>query len=135
VTDAALEDVRSWQSRPLADVYPVLYLDALAVKIRDGRAVRRKACYLVMGVNLDGERDVLGLWFQATEGAKFWMSVLNELKQRAGTDVLIACVERAQGLRRGDRGRLPQHLGADLHRPLCARSVGTECRGGDGGMR
>lgn len=60
VTDAVLEDVRSWQSRPLEDVYPVLYLDALVVKIRDGRAVRRKACYVVMGVNLDGERDVLG---------------------------------------------------------------------------
>jgi putative transposase len=76
VTDAVLEDVRAWQSRPLQDVYPVLYLDALVVKIRDGGAVRRKACYVVMGVNLDGERDVLGLWFQATEGAEFWMSVL-----------------------------------------------------------
>jgi putative transposase len=76
VTDAVLEDVRAWQSRPLEDVYPVLYLDALVVKIRDGGAVRRKACYVVMGVNLDGERDVLGLWFQASEGAKFWMSVL-----------------------------------------------------------
>jgi putative transposase len=71
----------------------VLYLDALVVKIRDGGAVRRKACYVVMGVNLDGERDVLGLWFQASEGAKFWMSVLDELKQRGVQDVPIACVD------------------------------------------
>jgi putative transposase len=89
--------VRAWQSRPLEDVYPVLYLDALVVKIRDGGAVRRKACYVVMGVNLDGERDVLGLWFQASEGAKFWMSVLTELEQRGVTDVPIACVDGLKG--------------------------------------
>jgi putative transposase len=97
VTDTVLEDVKAWQSRPLEDVYPVLYLDALVVKIRDGGAVRRKACYVVMGVNLDGERDVLGLWIQASEGAKFWMSVLTELKQRGVQDVLIACVDGLRG--------------------------------------
>jgi putative transposase len=97
VTDAVLEDVKARQSRPLEDIYPVLYLDALVVKIRDGGAVRRKACYLVMGVNLDGERDVLGLWFQATEDAKFWMSVLTDLKQRGVQDVLIACVDGLKG--------------------------------------
>jgi putative transposase len=75
----------------------VLYLDALVEKVRDGGAVRRKACYLVMGVNLDGERDVLGLWVQASEGAKFWMSVLTDLKQRGVQDVLIACVDGLKG--------------------------------------
>jgi putative transposase len=108
VTDAVLEDVRAWQSRPLEDVYPVLYLDALVVKIRDGGAVRRKACYVVMGVNLDGERDVLGLWFQATEGAKFWMSVLNELKQRGVQDVLIACVDGLKGFPEAIEAVFPQ---------------------------
>ena len=108
VTDAVLDDVRAWQSRPLEDVYPVLYLDALVVKIRDGGAVRRKACYVVMGVNLDGERDVLGLWFQATEGAKFWMSVLTELKQRGVQDVLIACVDGLKGFPEAIEAVYPQ---------------------------
>lgn len=108
VTDAVLEDVRAWQTRPLEDVYPVLYLDALVVKIRDGGAVRRKACYVVMAVNLDGERDVLGLWFQATEGAKFWMSVLTELKQRGVQDVLIACVDGLKGFPEAIEAVFPQ---------------------------
>jgi putative transposase len=89
VTDAVLDDVREWQSRPLEDVYPILFLDALIVKVRDAGAVRNLACYVAIGVNLDGERDVLGLWFQRSEGAKFWLQVLNELKQRGVRDVLI----------------------------------------------
>lgn len=97
VTDAVLEDVREWQARPLEDVYPILFLDALIVKIRDGGAVRNKACYVAVGVNLDGERDVLGLWFQQAEGAKFWLAVLNELKQRGVSDVLICCVDGLKG--------------------------------------
>ena len=70
VTDAVLEDVKAWQARPLEDVYPILFLDCLIVKVRDGGAVRNRACYVAIGVNLEGERDVLGLWFQAAEGAK-----------------------------------------------------------------
>jgi putative transposase len=97
VTDAVLDDVREWQSRPLEDVYPILFLDALIVKVRDGGAVRNRACYVAVGVNLDGERDVLGLWFQQTEGAKFWLAVLNELKQRGVQDVLICCVDGLKG--------------------------------------
>ena len=89
VTDAVLEDVREWQARPLEDVYPILFLDALIVKVRDGGAVRNLACYVAVGVNLEGERDVLGLWFQRAEGAKFWLAVLNELKQRGVRDVLV----------------------------------------------
>src|SRR3954452_18239217 len=95
--DAVLEDVREWQSRPLEDVYPILFLDALIVKVRDGGAVRNLACYVAIGVNLDGERDVLGLWFQRSEGAKFWLAVLNELKQRGVHDVLICCVDGLKG--------------------------------------
>ena len=97
VTDAVLDDVREWQSRPLEDVYPIVFLDALIVKVRDGGAVRNKACYLAIGVNLEGERDVLGLWFQQAEGAKFWLAVLNELKQRGVRDVLICCVDGLKG--------------------------------------
>jgi putative transposase len=97
VTDAVLDDVREWQARPLEDVYPILFLDAMIVKIRDGGAVRNKACYVAVGVNLDGERDVLGLWFQNTEGAKFWLQVLNELKQRGVQDVLVCCVDGLKG--------------------------------------
>ncbi len=82
VTAAVLEDAKAWQARPLEAVYPIVYLDALVVKIRDGQAVRNHACYLAVGVNSDGERVVLGMWFQRTEGAKFWLGVLTELKQR-----------------------------------------------------
>jgi len=97
VTDAVLDDVREWQARPLEDVYPIVFLDALIVKVRDGGAVRNKACYVAIGVNLEGERDVLGLWFQSSEGAKFWLAVLNELKQRGVRDVLVCCVDGLKG--------------------------------------
>jgi len=97
VTDAVLDDVREWQARPLEDVYPILFLDALIVKVRDGGAVRNKVCYVAIGVNLEGERDVLGLWFQQAESAKFWLQVLNELKQRGVKDVLICCVDGLKG--------------------------------------
>jgi putative transposase len=97
VTDAVMEDVREWQQRPLDDVYPVIFLDALVLKIREGGTVQRKACYLALGVTVEGERDVLGMWFQETEGAKFWMQVLNELKQRGVRDILICCVDGLKG--------------------------------------
>jgi putative transposase len=97
VTDAVLEDVRAWQQRPLDDVYPILFLDAFVVKVRDGGSVQRKACYLALGVAMDGERDVLGMWFQDNEGAKFWMQVLNDLKQRGVKDILICCVDGLKG--------------------------------------
>src|SRR5206468_4152415 len=111
VTDAVLDDVREWQARPLEDVYPILFLDALIVKVRDGGAVRNKACYVAIGVNLEGERDVLGLWFQSSEGAKFWLAVLNELKQRG---------VRARHLR-GRLGRALPDDRQDLARDLGAR--------------
>ncbi len=97
VTAAVLEDAKAWQTRPLEEIYPIVYLDALVVKIRDGQAVRNFACYLAIGVNLEGDRDVLGMWFQRTEGAKFWLQVLTELKQRGVEDVLICCVDGLQG--------------------------------------
>ena len=97
VTAAVLEDAKAWQTRPLEAIYPILYLDALVIKIRDGQAVRNFACYLAIGVNLEGDRDVLGMWFQRTEGAKFWLQVLTELQQRGVQDVLVCCVDGLQG--------------------------------------
>src|SRR3954468_13723503 len=97
VTDAVVEDVREWQQRPLDDVYPVIFLDALVLKIREGGTVQRRACYLALGVTVEGERDVLGMWFQEAEGAKFWMQVLSELKQRGVDDILICCVDGLKG--------------------------------------
>jgi putative transposase len=97
VTASVLEDAKAWQTRPLEQIYPILYLDALVVKIRDGQAVRNFACYLAIGVNLEGDRDVLGIWFQKTEGAKFWLQVLTDLKQRGVQDVLVCCVDGLTG--------------------------------------
>ena len=97
VTDGVIDDVRAWAQRPLEDVYPVIFLDALVLKIREGGSVQRRACYLALGVTVDGDRDVLGLWFQETEGAKFWMQVLAELKQRGVSDILICCVDGLKG--------------------------------------
>src|SRR5205814_5915213 len=117
VTDAVMEDVREWQQRPLEDVYPVVFLDALVLKIREGGTVQRRACYLALGVTVDGERDVLGMWFQETEGAKFWMQVLSELKQRGVSDIPALLRRRAEGLPGSDRSDLPGDGRADLHRP------------------
>jgi putative transposase len=97
VTASVLEDAKAWQTRPLEQIYPILYLDALMIKIRDGQAVRNFACYLAIGVNLEGDRDVLGIWFQKTEGAKFWLQVLTDLKQRGVQDVLVCCVDGLTG--------------------------------------
>jgi putative transposase len=97
VTDAVMDDVREWQQRPLEDVYPVLFLDCMMVKIREGGSVQRRACYLALAIRMDGEREVLGMWFQDTEGAKFWMQVLSELQERGVSDILICCVDGLEG--------------------------------------
>ena len=97
VTDAVMDDVREWAKRPLEDVYPIVFLDCMVIKIREGGSVQRRALYLALGVTLDGDRDVLGMWFQETEGAKFWMQVLNDLKTRGVRDILIACVDGLTG--------------------------------------
>jgi putative transposase len=97
VTDAVIEDVKEWRHRPLESVYPILYLDALVVKVRQDRSVQKRVCYLAMGVTVEGERDVLGLWWQETEGSKFWLAVLNDLHHRGVQDVLICCVDGLTG--------------------------------------
>ena len=97
VTDAVLEDVAAWRSRPLEAVYPIVYFDALHVKVREDRSVRTRACYLAVGVTVEGDREALGIWWQDTEGAKFWLAVLNDLHRRGTQDVLIACVDGLTG--------------------------------------
>ena len=97
VTDAVMGDVEAWRTRPLETVYPIVYFDALMVKIREDRSVRSRACYLAIGVTIEGEREVLGIWWQETEGAKFWLAVLNDLHQRGVADVLVACVDGLTG--------------------------------------
>lgn len=97
VTDAVLADVEAWRTRPLERVYPIAYFDALMVKVREDRSVRTRACYLAIGVTVDGEREVLGIWWQETEGAKFWLAVLNDLHHRGVEDVLVCCVDGLAG--------------------------------------
>jgi putative transposase len=97
VTDAVLDEVREWQNRPLEPVYPVVFFDALRVKIRDEGLVRNKAVYVALALNGHGEKEVLGLWIEQTEGAKFWLKVRNELKARGVNDLLIAVVDGLKG--------------------------------------
>jgi transposase-like protein len=104
VTDAVMGEVTAWQARPLEAMYPVVFFDALRVKIREEAVVRNKAIYLALGVLPDGSRDILGLWIENTEGAKFWMKVFNDLKTRGVADILIAVTDGLKGI--------PQALGA-----------------------
>lgn len=97
VTDAIIEEVKAWQSRPLDALYPIVYLDCLMVKIRDGGHIQNKAIYLAIGINRDGLNEALGLWVAQTEGAKFWLSVMTELKNRGVQDIFIACVDGLKG--------------------------------------
>lgn len=98
VTDAVMSEVTAWQARPLEPMYPVVFFDALRVKIREDAVVRNKAIYLALGVQPDGTRDILGLWIENTEGAKFWMKVFNDLKTRGVNDILIAVTDGLKGM-------------------------------------
>jgi putative transposase len=97
VTDAILDEIAEWQNRPLEAVYPLVFFDALRVKVRDEGTVRNKAVYLALGVRADGRKEILGLWIEQTEGAKFWLRVMTELKNRGVEDVLIAVVDGLKG--------------------------------------
>ena len=98
VTDAVMAEVTAWQARPLEPMYPVVFFDALRVKIKEDAVVRNKAIYLALGVRPDGSRDILGLWIEGTEGAKFWMKVFNDLKTRGVNDILIAVTDGLKGM-------------------------------------
>jgi len=97
VTNEVMDEVKAWQHRPLAKLYPVVYLDCLVVRSRDSGVVQNKSVYLALGINTDGEKELLGLWMAQTEGAKFWLSVMNELKNRGVDDIFIACCDGLKG--------------------------------------
>lgn len=108
VTDSVIDEVTAWQARPLEATYAIVFFDALRVKIRDEGLVRNKAVYLAIGVRPSGEREVLGLWIEQTEGAKFWLRVMNEIKARGTTDILIAVVDGLKGFPEAINAAFPQ---------------------------
>lgn len=97
VTDAVMEEVSEWQSRPLDEIYPIVYMDAMVIKVRENKRIINKSLYIVMAVTMEGKKDVLGLWMSESEGAKFWLSILNELQHRGVKDILIACCDGLKG--------------------------------------
>ena len=110
VTDAVLDEVAQWQNRPLRALYPIVYLDALFVKVRHEGRVVKKAVYLALGINLDGEKELLGMWIAQSEGAKFWLGVLTELKNRGLQDVFICCVDGLSGFEEAIEAVYPQTI-------------------------
>lgn len=110
VTDAVIEEMTAWQTRPLEPVYLVVYLDALVVKVRDTSGVQNKSVYLAVGVRIDGTKDVLGTWLQATEGAKFWLTILTELRQRGVEDILVLCADGLSGLPQAVEASFPRAI-------------------------
>src|SRR3954471_11800337 len=108
VTDAVLEDVAAWRTRPLDAVYAIAYFDCLMVKVREDRSVRNRACYLAIGVTVEGDREVLGIWWQETEGSKFWLAVLNDLHHRGVGDILVCCVDGLTGFPEAIEAVFPQ---------------------------
>lgn len=110
VTDAVLDEVRGWQERPLENVYPIVWLDGLVLKVRHGKQVINKSAHIVLGVNLRGEKEVLGIWLAEAEGAKFWSAVLIELKARGVKDIYIACMDGLKGLPEAVTAHFPQTL-------------------------
>ena len=93
VTNAVIEELREWQERPLEAVYPIVYLDCIVLRIRQDKRVIKKSIYLALGIDLDGNKELLGMWISENEGAKFWLNVLTDLKNRGLEEILIACVD------------------------------------------
>nr|WP_249715029.1 IS256 family transposase [Micromonospora sp. NBRC 107566] len=108
ITDGVLDEVKAWRARPLEEIYPIVYLDALVVKVRDGHQVRNRAAHIAVGVDLDGVKHVLGIWVQAAEGAKFWAGVCAELRNRGVRDVLIVCCDGLTGFPEAVEATWPQ---------------------------
>ena len=110
ITDGVLDEVRAWQNRPLDAIYPIVWLDGIVVKVHHGKQVVNKSAHVVLGVNLKGEKEVLGLWLAENEGAKFWLAVLTEIKQRGVQDIYIACMDGLKGLPGSSFTVFPQTL-------------------------
>lgn len=110
VTDAVIDEMKTWQARPLESVYAIVYLDALVVKIRDKGVVENKSLYVAVGITPEGSKDVLGMWIQTTEGAKFWLAILTELKQRGVEDVLVLCADGLTGMPQAVEAAFPKTI-------------------------
>jgi len=110
VTDAVIDEMTAWQTRPLEPVYLIAYLDALVIKVRDKSGVQNKSVYIVVGVRPDGSKDVLGTWLQATEGAKFWLTILTELRQRGVDDILVLCADGLTGMAEAVEAAFPRAI-------------------------
>ncbi len=108
VTNAVIEQVREWQARPLDEIYPIVYLDCIVLKIRQDNRVIKKSIYLALGVNLDGQKELLGMWISENEGAKFWLAILTELKNRGLEQILIACIDGLTGFPEAIEVEYPQ---------------------------
>ncbi len=108
VTDQVVDEIRAWQNRPIDAIYPIVYLDAMRIKVRDNGQIINKAFYLALGVNMEGQKEVLGIWVAQNEGAKFWMAVITELKNRGLQDILIACVDGLKGFPEAIESVFPQ---------------------------
>src|SRR5947208_17020656 len=119
VTDAISDEVKAWQSRPLDAVYPIMYLDALVVKVRESSHIQNKAIHLILGINTSGRKEVLGLWITHNEGAKFWLQVLTDLKNRGVKDIFIACVDGLTGF--------PEAIETAFPRPRCSCASCIRC--------
>ena len=120
VTDAVQEEVKAWQNRPVDEIFPILYLDAIFIKIRENGTVSNQAIYLALGVNLDGDKELLGLWVCKTEGAKFWLNILTELQNRGLKDIFITCVDGLEGFPEAIENRIPKD-------PRCNYALSTWC--------
>lgn len=110
VTESVLDEAKVWQQRPLEPLYPIVYLDALFVSVREGSAVTRKAVYIALGMTLEGRRDVLGIWLQGTEGARFWLGVLTDLKNRGVEDVFFVCCDGLSGFPQAIEAAFPRAI-------------------------
>ena len=117
VTEEVMEEVRQWQNRPLEALYPILYVDCLVVKVRENQRVINKAVYLVLGVTMEGQKELLGMWMSENEGAKFWLTVFTELHNRGMKDCFIACVDGLASLPEAIEAVLTRDTGATVHGP------------------
>lgn len=108
ITESVIEDIRQWQTRPLEGLYPIVFMDGIVVKVRDGQRIHSKSIHVVLGINLQGKKELLGLWMTENEGAKFWLGILTELKNRGLKDILIACVDGLKGFPEAIEAVYPQ---------------------------
>lgn len=128
VTDAVMELVVEWQNRPLDAIYPIVYLDCIVLKVRQDSRVINKSVFLALGINIEGQKELLGMWLAENEGAKFWLNVLTELKNRGLNDILIACVDGLKGFPEPSTQCIPKRVSNCVSCIWCATAFGSSPR-------